>query len=288
MSEEDQKAGEPDSQMAGKPEKEERAKSEGEKSRKVGSGEQETLSAMLLTVELYKSYLSGSVELPVLKGIDIAVKAGEIISVVGASGVGKSTLLNLLGALDRPTGGTILYEGQDIFKLTNRELALFRNREVGFVFQFHHLLPEFSAIENVMMPALIAGKRKEEAQTLAAELLKNVGLAEREQHRPSELSGGEQQRVAVARALVNNPRVVLADEPTGNLDRKTSEEVHDLLWELNERMNQTFVIATHNEGLAQRCDRIIKLADGQAEEVIEGHGDTGTEGWEEGYSLSRS
>jgi len=251
-----------------------RAKSEEQRAK---SEDQEALSSMpyalspmLSTVDLHKSYLSGSVELSVLKGIDITVKAGEIISVVGASGVGKSTLLNLMGALDRPTDGTVLYEGQDIFKLTDRELALFRNREVGFVFQFHHLLPEFSAIENVMMPALIAGKKKEEAQKLAAELLKNVGLAEREQHRPSELSGGEQQRVAVARALVNNPKVVLADEPTGNLDRKTSEEVHDLLWELNERMNQTFVIATHNESLAGRCDRVIKLADGQAEEVTGG------------------
>lgn len=232
---------------------------------------------VLQTLDLRKSYLSGSMELPVLEGIDITVRAGEIISIVGASGVGKSTLLNLMGALDRPTGGTVLYEGQDVFKLTNRELARFRNGELGFVFQFHHLMPEFSAIENVMMPALIAGKKKEEARKLAAELLKNVGLEGREQHRPSELSGGEQQRVAVARALVNDPKVVLADEPTGNLDRKTSEEVHNLLWELNERINQTFVIATHNENLAERCDRIIKLADGQAEEVT-GEFETGRQG----------
>jgi lipoprotein-releasing system ATP-binding protein len=204
------------------------------------------------------------VELPVLRGIDIAVEVGEIVSIVGDSGVGKSTLLNLMGALDRPTGGTVLYEGQDIFKLTDRELARFRNQELGFVFQFHHLLPEFSAIENVMMPALITGKKKEEARETAAELLGRVGLTGRQQHKPSELSGGEQQRVAVARALVNDPKVVLADEPTGNLDRKTSEGIHDLLWELNERANQTFIIATHNESLAQRCDRIIELADGKS------------------------
>lgn len=218
---------------------------------------------VMRTVDLQKSYLSGSVELQVLKGIDIAITTGEIISIVGDSGVGKSTLLNLMGALDRPTGGTVLYAGQDIFKLTDRELDRFRNQELGFVFQFHHLLPEFSAIENVMMPALITGKKKEEARKIAAGILKRVGLTEREQHRPSELSGGEQQRVAVARALVNNPKVVLADEPTGNLDRKTSEEVHDLLWELNEKTQQTFIIATHNENLARRSDRIIKLTEGK-------------------------
>ena len=218
-------------------------------------------------IDLKKSYLSGSVELPVLRGVNITIKTGEIISVVGDSGVGKSTLLNLLGALDRPTGGTVLYGGEDIFKLTNREIAQFRNSDLGFVFQFHHLLPEFSAVENVMMPAMIAGKKKEEAQKVAAELLKRVGLTGRERHKPSELSGGEQQRVAVARALVNNPKVVLADEPTGNLDRRTSDEVHDLLWELNEKMNQTFIIATHNENLARRSDRVIRLADGKAEEV---------------------
>jgi len=205
--------------------------------------------------------------LPVLKGVNLTVSAGEIISVVGASGVGKSTLLNLIGTLDRPTGGTILYEDRDIFKLTDRELAQFRNRDIGFVFQFHHLMPEFSAIENVMMPALIAGNKKEEAQKQAAQLLQLVGLQGREHHRPSELSGGEQQRVAVARALVNDPKVLLADEPTGNLDRKTSEAIHDLLWELNEKLNQTFIIVTHNESLAQRSDRIIRLADGKAEEV---------------------
>ena len=183
-----------------------------------------------------------------------------------------------MGGLDRPTSGTVFYGDQDIFELTDRQLARFRNQELGFVFQFHHLLPEFSAIENVMMPVLIAGKKKEEARKLAAELLKSVGLEGREHHKPTELSGGEQQRVAVARALVNAPKLVLADEPTGNLDRKTSGEVHDLLWELNERMNQTFIIATHNENLAQRSDRIIRLADGQAEEVTRRQEDRETRG----------
>lgn len=225
------------------------------------------MSELLCIEDLRKSYLSGPVELPVLTGVDITVEAGEIVSVVGASGVGKSTLLNLMGALDRPTGGKILYGDRDIFELADRELTRFRNRELGFIFQFHHLLPEFSAVENVMMPVLIAGKKKEEAHALAKELLMKVGLGGREHHRPGELSGGEQQRVAVARALVNEPKVVLADEPTGNLDRRTSEEVHELLWELNERMNQTFVIATHDEDLARRCGRIIRLADGRAEVI---------------------
>lgn len=224
-------------------------------------------TAEIQTVELRKTYQTGPVELSVLESIDITVEAGEIIAIIGASGVGKSTLLNLMGGLDRPTSGTVLFEDQDIFELTDRKLAKFRNQELGFVFQFHHLLPEFSAVENVMMPVLIAGRTKAEAQELASELLKNVGLEGREQHKPSQLSGGEQQRVAVARALVNSPKLVLADEPTGNLDRKTSEEIHDLLWELNERMNQTFIIATHNEKLAKRSNRIIMLADGRAEEV---------------------
>lgn len=236
------------------------------------------MNKLLQTVDLHKSYFSGPEELPVLKGIDITIEAGEIVSIIGASGVGKSTLLHLLGALDRPTNGTVLYEDQDIFGLTDRKLARFRNGELGFVFQFHHLMPEFSAIENVMMPALIAGKNKVQAREMAAEFLKKVGLTGREKHKPGELSGGEQQRVAVARALVNEPKIVLADEPTGNLDEKTSEEVHDLLWELNEQTNQTFIIVTHNQNLAQRADRIIRLADGRAKEVTERFRDAGTPG----------
>lgn len=225
----------------------------------------------LVTVDLRKSYISGHEELHVLRGVDVSVRVGEIISIVGASGTGKTTFLNLIGTLDRPTGGTVLYDGVDIFKLTDGELANFRNRDLGFIFQFHHLLPEFSAIENVMMPALISGKNRKEAQEIAAELLKTVGLKGRELHKPSELSGGEQQRVAVARALMNNPKIVLADEPTGNLDRKTGEAIHELLWKLNLELNQTFIIVTHNESLAQKADKIIRLIDGKAE-IVKGDG----------------
>jgi len=218
----------------------------------------------LIQVEnLCKSYFDGSIELPVLKGIDMVVQTGEIISVVGASGVGKSTLLNIFGTLDKPTEGKILYLGEDIFEWNGNELARFRNREVGFVFQFHHLLPEFTALQNVAMPSLIGRADSSEAYDKASELLERVGLAERLTHPPAKLSGGECQRVALARALVNNPKVVLADEPTGNLDRKTSEAVHDLIWKLNEEFNQTFIIATHNQSLAQRANRMIQLVDGK-------------------------
>ena len=219
------------------------------------------------TVNLQKTFITGTQELHILNGINIEIRSGEIVAIVGASGVGKSTLLNLLGTLDRPTKGTVIYGEEDVFQLSSRELAKFRNMNLGFVFQFHYLLPEFSALENVMMPALIAGKKKSEAREMAFRLLEKVGLEGRGEHRPGKLSGGEQQRVAVARALINDPEMVLADEPTGNLDRKTGEGVHHLLWDLNRRMNQTFVIATHNENLARRCDRIIRLADGQAKEV---------------------
>jgi len=223
----------------------------------------------LKTVGLCKSYISGSEELQVLKGVDLTVNIGELIIIVGVSGVGKTTLLNLLGALDRPTSGNVFYKDQDIFKLNDRDLAKFRNQEIGFVFQFHHLLPEFTAIENVMMPTMIAGMDKEESLKLARELLQIVGLEGREHHRPTELSGGEQQRVAVARALINNPKVILADEPTGNLDRKTAEAMHDMIFRLNREMKQTFIIVTHNEHLAQRSDKTIGLTDGKAE-VLKG------------------
>jgi len=203
--------------------------------------------------------------LQVLKGIDLTVEVGEFITIVGASGVGKTTLLNLLGTLDRPTSGTVFYKDQDVFKLNDRDLARFRNREIGFIFQFHHLLPEFTAIENVMMPTLIAGMNKEQSFKIAKGLLQIVGLDGREHHKPAELSGGEQQRVAVARALANNPKVILADEPTGNLDRKSGEAIHDMIFRLNREMKQTFIIVTHNENLAQRSDRVIGLIDGKAE-----------------------
>jgi lipoprotein-releasing system ATP-binding protein len=221
------------------------------------------MNNLIRVVDLYKSYYDGLTELPVLKGTDLEVKKAEIVAIVGASGVGKSTLLHLIGGLDRPTEGTIFYEGEDIFALNDQELDRFRNEEIGFVFQFHHLLPEFTALENVAMPGLIARQKPDVAQDRAKELLEYVGLGERLEHRPSELSGGERQRVAIARALVNQPRVVLADEPTGNLDQKTSEAVHDLLWTLNDQFNQTFIIVTHNQALAQRADRLIQLVDGQ-------------------------
>ena len=221
------------------------------------------MNNLIRVVDLYKSYYDGSTELPVLKGVDLAVKKAQIVAIVGASGVGKSTLLHLLGGLDRPTEGEVFYEGENIFALNDQELDRFRNEEIGFVFQFHHLLPEFTALDNVAMSGLIARQESDVAQDRAKELLDYVGLGERLEHRPSELSGGERQRVAIARALVNQPRVVLADEPTGNLDQKTSEAVHDLLWTLNDQFNQTFIIVTHNQALAQRADRLIQLVDGQ-------------------------
>ena len=226
------------------------------------------MNNLIRVVDLYKSYYDGLTELPVLKGVDLEVKKAEIVAIVGASGVGKSTLLHLLGGLDRSTGGTIFYGGEDIFALNDQELDRFRNEEIGFVFQFHHLLPEFTALENVAMPGLIAQQKSDVAEERAKELLDYVGLGERLGHRPSELSGGERQRVAIARALVNQPKVVLADEPTGNLDQKTSEAVHDLLWTLNDQFNQTFIIVTHNQTLAQRADRLVQLVDGQVFDPI--------------------
>jgi lipoprotein-releasing system ATP-binding protein len=242
------------------------------------------MSNLIRVVDLHKSYYDvvitaptkkglkddkGSTELRVLKGIDVEVQKGEILAIVGASGVGKSTLLHLIGALDRPTSGKVFYEGRDIFAFNDRELDRFRNQEIGFVFQFHHLLSEFTAIENVAMGALIAGENPRDAYKRAGELLSYVGLSERLEHHPYELSGGERQRVAIARALINRPTVILADEPTGNLDRKTSEAVHDLLWELNDRFHQTFIIVTHNQGLAQRAERLIHFVDGKVSDQVQ-------------------
>lgn len=217
---------------------------------------------LIRTIDLHKSYHNGSEELPVLKGIDLTVNKGEILSIMGASGVGKSTLLHVLGALDPPTSGIVLYEDEDIFEFSEKELDRFRSKNVGFIFQFHYLLSEFSAIENAAMGALIAGSEKEEAFSKARELLEYVGLSDRLNHRPAELSGGERQRVAVARALINRPKVVLADEPTGDLDLKTSETIHDLIWQLNEQIDQAFIIVTHEAYLAERGDRVIRLVDG--------------------------
>ena len=197
-----------------------------------------------------------------LRGIDLDIMKGEMLSVVGASGVGKSTLLHIIGGLDRPSAGTVLYEGRDVFRMDEAEIASFRNRNIGFVFQFHHLLPEFSARENVLLPAMINGSDTKAAGMRADRLLEDVGLGARGTHRPGELSGGEQQRVAIARALMVEPSVILADEPTGNLDTHTAESVHELLADLNKKMGLTFIIVTHNEKLAMRTDRTIRMVDG--------------------------
>ena len=190
---------------------------------------------------------------------------GEMVGVVGASGVGKSTLLHILGTLDRPDKGKVNLNSTDIFSLDDRQLASFRNKTIGFVFQFHHLLPEFTALENVMMPQLIAGEKEEKIKDKARNILNELGLLPRADHRPGELSGGEQQRVAVARALINDPLVVIADEPSGNLDKKNKEELHELLSDLNKNKNQTFIIATHNEELAKKANRVYRLKDGIAQ-----------------------
>jgi len=219
---------------------------------------------VFISVEgLFKSYRDGDVTTEVLRGVDLTIRQSEIIAVVGASGAGKSTLLHLLGGLDRPTSGSIRYEGIEITSHDDRALTRFRRSDVGFVFQFHHLLPEFSAAENVAMSALIAGDKPAAAATRARELLDLVGMSARTAHRPPKLSGGERQRVAIARALVNSPRVILADEPTGNLDRATSQAIHDMIWGLRDRLGQTFVVVTHNAELAQRADRTIHLLDGR-------------------------
>lgn len=214
---------------------------------------------MITATNLHKSY--GSLE--VLKGIDIAVMQGEVISIVGASGAGKTTLLHMLGTLDKPDIGSVEINGVAITGLNSRKLAEFRNKNIGFVFQFHHLLPEFTAIENVCIPAFIAGTSQKDAQKAATELLEFLGLKDRLNHKPSELSGGEQQRVAVARALINKPSVIMADEPSGNLDSATAKELHQLFFTLRDQMKQTFIIVTHNEELAKLSDRRFVLKDGR-------------------------
>jgi len=211
--------------------------------------------------DLNKTYSIPGRDLHILKDISLDIQKGEMTALMGPSGVGKSTLLHILGTLDRPTSGSVLYEGRDVFKLRHDALADFRSKSVGFIFQFHHLLPEFNTIENAAMPALIAGISFKEAAKKAEQLLADVGLSERLRHRPGELSGGEQQRVAVARALMLDPKVVLADEPTGNLDTQTGDELFSLMLELN-RKGISFIIVTHNEALASRCGRTLKMKDG--------------------------
>jgi lipoprotein-releasing system ATP-binding protein len=213
---------------------------------------------LITASKIVKTYGS----LQVLRGINLSIAKSEIISIVGASGAGKTTLLTILGTLDRADGGTLVIDGQDIAQLKSDALASFRNRRIGFVFQFHHLLPEFTALENVCMPALIARTSKSVAEKRAKELLDMLGLAERITHKPSQLSGGEQQRVAVARALINDPAVVFADEPSGNLDSATSKQLHDVFFQLRKDLKQTFVIVTHNEELANMADRKLVIKDG--------------------------
>lgn len=213
---------------------------------------------MITTKGIVKNYA----DLRVLKGIDLHIAKGEIVSVVGASGAGKTTLLQILGTLDKPDGGEVTIDNEIITNMKPKQLARFRNRKIGFIFQFHQLLPEFTALENICFPAWIAGTSKSESEKRALELLRYLNLAERADHKPSELSGGEQQRVAVARALINNPAVVLADEPSGNLDSKNASELHDLFFQLRKEFGQTFIIVTHNEELANRADRKLQMKDG--------------------------
>jgi lipoprotein-releasing system ATP-binding protein len=213
---------------------------------------------MIQLKNIHKSYKS----IEVLKGVNLTIEMGKVISIVGASGAGKSTLLQIIGTLDQPNEGSLKINGVDVFKLKDKDLSLFRNKNIGFVFQFHHLLPEFTAVENVCIPAFIRKTPKAEAEKRAIELLTSLGLKDRLYHKPSQLSGGEAQRVAVCRALINSPAVILADEPSGNLDSASAKELHELFFKLREEFNQTFIIVTHNEELADMADQKLVMKDG--------------------------
>ncbi|OQY30082.1 MAG: lipoprotein ABC transporter ATP-binding protein [Candidatus Cloacimonetes bacterium 4572_55] len=219
--------------------------------------------AFLELINIQKSYWIDSHQVDVLTGVDLIVEDGKMMTIIGRSGAGKSTLLHIIGALDRPTSGQVLLNNEDIFSRNQKELARFRNRTIGFVFQFHHLLPEFTALENVMMPALIARKKPELVRNRANDLLNKVGLEDRQTHKPGELSGGEQQRIAVARALMNEPQLILADEPSGNLDQKNAQNLHQLLRRLCEQEKKSFIIVTHNEELAELSDIRVQLKSGK-------------------------
>lgn len=221
--------------------------------------------AVIKVRDLTKTFLVGEQQdrkMFVLRGVNLDVQRGEILVIVGASGAGKSTLLHIMGTLDRPTSGAVAFEGVDVFSMDDDALARFRNEQIGFVFQFHHLLAEFTAFENVAMPALILGKSLVEVKDRVMELLEQVGLHDKAASRPTQLSGGEQQRVAVARALMNSPRIILADEPSGNLDTESANQLHELMLRLNIQHGQTFVVVTHNEALAKRADRVVRIQDG--------------------------
>lgn len=220
------------------------------------------MSELLRCTHLTKEYNDGENSIKVLKSINFSINKAEQVAIVGSSGSGKSTLLHLLGALDKPTSGEVTFEKQNIFAFSSNQQAKFRNQSLGFVYQFHHLLPEFSALENVAMPLLIAKKHIKQATEMAKEMLDKVGLSHRNSHKPSELSGGERQRVAIARALVTQPKLILADEPTGNLDQKTGESIYQLLSDLREQMHTSFVVVTHDIQLAKRLDRSLNLVDG--------------------------
>ncbi|GAA5217550.1 lipoprotein-releasing ABC transporter ATP-binding protein LolD [Corallincola platygyrae] len=221
---------------------------------------------LLVCDDVTKTYQEGSLTTEVLKGVSLSVNEGEMLAIVGSSGSGKSTLLHLMGALDSPSSGKVELDGDDIYSLNATQQCRLRNAKLGFVYQFHHLLPEFNALENVAMPLLIGGTNGKEARKKAADMLEQVGLSHRQKHRPSELSGGERQRVAIARALVTEPRLVLADEPTGNLDAKTGDAVYQLMLDLNQRLGTSFVVVTHDLALAERLHRKVSLVNGQLEE----------------------